>query len=60
MGETYFTHLRFALLTGIKLVNGGLACMIHGILPFLFETTGSDTAKKMIADIARRQQQIEE
>jgi hypothetical protein len=26
---------------GFTMVRGGLACMVHGVLPFLFVTTGS-------------------
>ena len=56
IGETYLEHLYFALRTGFKLMLGGMACMIHGIFPFMFQTTGSTVAKKMLADVERRKQ----
>jgi len=41
VGETYGEHLQTASGFGIRLVLAGLACFIHGLLPFLFTTTGS-------------------
>lgn len=55
IGETYFEHFFFASITGAKLTFGGIACIIHAIFPFLFQTTGSQMAKKMVEDINRRQ-----
>ena len=41
VGETYFEHLLHASSFGIRMVLGGVACMLHGLLPFLFVKTGS-------------------
>jgi len=43
VGETYGEHLVFASGIGGRMVIAGLACMLHGIFPFLFERTGSRT-----------------
>jgi hypothetical protein len=43
VGESYLEHLRFACAFGARMVSGGLACFAHGVLPFLFQTTGSRT-----------------
>jgi hypothetical protein len=43
VGESYFEHLRFACSFGASMVTSGLACFVHGALPFLFQTTGSRT-----------------
>lgn len=56
IGETYFEHFLFALFSGVSLVSGGVACIIHAVFPFLFENTGSLTAKKIIANVAKRQE----
>lgn len=45
--ETYFTHLRFASKSGLKLVMAGLACIVHSLLPFLFVTTASRTVQNI-------------
>jgi Family of unknown function (DUF6356) len=41
--ETYSQHFISALSFGIKMVVAGVACMVHGLLPALFVTRGSDT-----------------
>lgn len=41
VGETYGQHLHHASSFGLRMVVGGLACMVHGLLPFLFVKTGS-------------------
>jgi hypothetical protein len=43
VGETYGGHLAFATGVGGRMVLAGLACMLHGLFPFLFERTGSRT-----------------
>ncbi len=39
--ETYFQHMRFAMSFAGHMLIGAVACAIHGLVPFLFETTGS-------------------
>ncbi len=41
VGESYFEHLLVAFGFGFKMLGAGLACMIHGLVPGLFKTTGS-------------------
>lgn len=41
VGETYFEHFGVASSFGIRMISGGVACLLHGFFPFLFETTGS-------------------
>lgn len=41
VGESYAEHLCFACTFGARMVRGGVACFLHGFLPFLFTTTGS-------------------
>ena len=43
VGETHPRHLAFAVGCGTKMVLGGLACVLHGLLPFAFPRTGSRT-----------------
>ena len=42
VGETYLQHMRVASGCGVRMVAGGLACLLHGLLPFLFTTAGTD------------------
>jgi hypothetical protein len=41
VGESYFEHMGNAFSFGLRMLGAGLACLIHGILPFLFTKTGS-------------------
>ena len=41
VGESYLEHLVTAGSFGLRLVVAGIACLVHGLLPFLFERTGS-------------------
>jgi Family of unknown function (DUF6356) len=41
VGETYGEHMSRAAGFGVRMMLGGLACMVHAVLPFLFERTGS-------------------
>ena len=39
VGETYYQHLRVAISCGIRLLAGGLACLVHAIFPPFFTST---------------------
>lgn len=41
MGESYTQHLFRAVYFGARMVFAGIACLVHGVLPFLFVRTGS-------------------
>jgi hypothetical protein len=43
VGERYGEHLAHASGFGFRMILGGLACLVHGLLPFLFVRTGSTT-----------------
>lgn len=43
VGETYPEHMGVAFSFGSRMILAGLACLIHGFLPFLFTKTGSRT-----------------
>ena len=47
VGETYGQHLVFAWSFGARMVAGGAACVVHGLLPFLFTTRGSRTVRAL-------------
>ena len=47
VGETYGEHLRTASGFGIRMIVGGLACIVHGLMPFLFQRTGSATIRAL-------------
>ena len=50
VGETYTEHMAFAAATGGRMILGGVACILHGLLPFCFTSTGS----RIIAELSAR------
>ncbi len=54
VGESYGTHARHAAGFGLTMVLGGLACLVHAILPFLFVTTGSRVIRDLNARMGPR------
>jgi hypothetical protein len=47
VGESYGEHLTAAAGFGVRMILGGLACLVHAVLPFLFVRTGSDTIRAL-------------
>ena len=47
VGETYFAHMFTAFSFGGRLLSAGVACLIHGLLPFCFTNTGSSSVKQL-------------
>lgn len=47
VGETYAEHARTAFGFGTSMLWAGVAVMVHGILPFVFTTTGSRTIARL-------------
>jgi len=41
VGESYLEHLFQAVCFGTRMMFAGVACLVHGVLPFLFVRTGS-------------------
>lgn len=53
VGETYFEHMRFALIVGALTIGAGLACSLHAVIPALCPKTCSRTVgllQKLFAD----------
>ena len=47
VGESYGEHFAFAIGVGSKMVAGGLACMLHAVVPEFCKTTGSRTIREL-------------
>ena len=41
VGESYAEHLAHASAFGLRMIAGGIACLLHGFFPFLCVKTGS-------------------
>ncbi len=48
--ETYWQHFGAAMGFGLRMIWGGLVCMVHAIVPGAFATAGSD----MICELHER------
>ena len=59
VGETYLEHMASATHFGGRMIVAGLACLLHGVFPFLFVRTGSTTVRslhdKMVVNRRRAQ-----
>ena len=47
VNEDYFEHMRAASGFGFAMLRGGLACLVHALLPFLCLRTGSETIRAL-------------
>jgi hypothetical protein len=47
VGESYGEHLGRAVCFGTRMVLAGIACLVHGVLPFLFVRTGSQAVSEL-------------
>ena len=56
VGETYFGHLVQATSFGFRMLIAGIACIVHGLFPFLCITTGSDAMKELHAEMSARRE----
>lgn len=52
--ETYGEHMATAWSFAFPMLLAGLACFLHGIFPFLFETTGSRCVKRLHGRMTHR------
>ena len=56
VGETYFEHMRFAMVVGALATGAGLACILHAIVPGLCQSTCSRTVSSLQRLFADRHQ----
>ncbi|HSZ53805.1 MAG TPA: DUF6356 family protein [Caulobacteraceae bacterium] len=47
VGESYLEHLGTATRFSGALALASLACLVHGLLPFLFASTGSRQVRRL-------------
>jgi hypothetical protein len=54
VGESYGQHLVAAWSIAATLLAACFACLIHGLLPFAFETTASRSIRRLHSHISQR------
>lgn len=55
VGETYVQHAGVAFSFGTAMIGGGIACIVHGVIPAWFTRTGSNTVKALYGRMKSRQ-----
>lgn len=59
VGESYLAHLRTAAGFGWEMIAGGIACLVHALLPFLFVRTGSDCICRLHERMHARRRRVD-
>lgn len=54
VGESYGEHFRVASRFGFAMIGGGLAGLVHAVVPCLFKTTGSRTVLRLNQQIVEK------
>ncbi|WP_174275600.1 DUF6356 family protein [uncultured Sphingomonas sp.] len=47
VGESYSEHMAVAGSFGMAMIAGGLACLVHAVLPCTFTSTGSGIVRRL-------------
>lgn len=55
VGESYGAHAATAARFGLTMVGGGIACLVHAVVPALFARTASDSVKRLYERMKARQ-----
>ncbi|PZU56780.1 MAG: hypothetical protein DI547_15705 [Sphingobium sp.] len=59
VGESYTTHFGVATRFGLRMIVGGLACLVHGVIPVACVKTGSTTVRRLYADMQPRSERAD-
>ncbi len=54
VGESYGEHFGVATRFGATMILGGIGAILHGVFPWMFETTGSRTVTRLYQQISGR------
>lgn len=54
VGESYGRHFGQAAWYGVRMIGGGIACLVHAFFPFLFVHTASRTMDRLHARLHGR------
>ena len=55
VGETYFEHGATAIRFGLTMIAGGVACLIHAVVPALCAHSASERVKRLYTQMRARQ-----
>ncbi|MEP7350304.1 MAG: DUF6356 family protein [Sphingorhabdus sp.] len=58
VGESYLEHLVHALRFACSMLLGAIACFVHAIFPWMFESTGSGIITRLHARMVLNRSRI--
>lgn len=58
VGESYGAHMRAAAGFGITMIVGGLACLVHALVPGLLVDTASTAIDRLHGRMVRKRQRV--
>lgn len=59
VNESYFQHLYFAACFGLRMIGAGMAAILHGLCPAVFQYTGSKTIFALNDELKARMQKAD-
>ncbi len=54
VGQSYVGHMKTAASSGLELLAGGAACLVHAVLPFLFATSATAAVARVQHRLTQR------
>jgi hypothetical protein len=55
VGETYVEHGATAIRFGLTMIAGGIACLVHAVVPALYANSASERVKRLYSQMRARQ-----
>jgi hypothetical protein len=51
LGESYGEHARIAVRFALRMISGGAKCLLHAVVPGVFQTAASDRVRELHAEL---------
>ena len=55
VSESYGEHFAVASRFGLRMIAAGLACLVHAVMPFLFQRTASKAIRDLHGEMTERE-----
>lgn len=54
VGESYLVHGTKAVSYSVQMLFASICCIVHAVFPFVFQSTASNIARKVVEDVENR------
>ena len=54
VGESYLVHGAKAVGYSVQMLFASICCIVHAVFPFVFKSTASNIARKVVGDVENR------